>query len=186
MKYNKNKSIKNPYQYTGRRYDEETDQYYYRARMYSAEQCRFTSEDTAGMVDGPNMYAYVGNNPVNKRDPSGKYAPQDVIDGGGGGLELDACSNADYVHCLCWNVFCGCAEYDYFFVSGQDAQCVDYCKDCLKYNFNCDEWENRYDEFPGVPEYCGYDPIFKKYPSNSPECSNNYGCQYWDDQCPEC
>ncbi len=36
-------NVYNPYQYTGRRLDEETGQYYYRARMYSAEQARFTS-----------------------------------------------------------------------------------------------------------------------------------------------
>jgi hypothetical protein len=28
-------------------------------------------QDPAGMIDGPNMYAYVRNNPVNGRDPTG-------------------------------------------------------------------------------------------------------------------
>ncbi len=78
-------SVYNPYEYTGRRLDEETGQYYYRARMYSTEQCRFTTQDPAGIKQGPNMYAYVGNNPVNHRDPSGLIAPDAVIDGGGGG-----------------------------------------------------------------------------------------------------
>ncbi len=78
-------TVYNPYEYTGRRLDEETGQYYYRARMYSTEQCRFTTQDPAGMQEGPNMYAYVSNNPVNHRDPSGLIAPDAVIDGGGGG-----------------------------------------------------------------------------------------------------
>ncbi|MFP4051581.1 MAG: RHS repeat domain-containing protein, partial [Thermoplasmata archaeon] len=64
-------SVYNPYRYTGRRLDEETGQYYYRARMYSPQQSRFTTQDPAGMQGSPNMYAYVGNNPTNKRDPSG-------------------------------------------------------------------------------------------------------------------
>ena len=62
----------NPYQFTGRRYDQETGQYYYRARMYSPSQGRFLSQDPLGMVDGPNMYAYVRGDPVNARDPSGR------------------------------------------------------------------------------------------------------------------
>ncbi len=64
----------NPYQYTGRRYDEETGQYYYRARMYSPSQGRFLSNDPLGMVDGPNMYAYVRGDPINHRDPSGRMS----------------------------------------------------------------------------------------------------------------
>ena len=64
----KEEEVFNPYQYTGRRYDNETGQYYYRARMYSPQQSRFISNDPAGMVDGPNMYAYVQNDPVNFRD----------------------------------------------------------------------------------------------------------------------
>ncbi|MGM0405469.1 MAG: RHS repeat-associated core domain-containing protein, partial [Thermoplasmatota archaeon] len=50
----KEEEVFNPYQYTGRRYDDETGQYYYRARMYSSVQSRFISNDPLGMVDGPN------------------------------------------------------------------------------------------------------------------------------------
>jgi hypothetical protein len=32
---------------------------------------RFTAPDPAGMVDGPNLYAYAGSDPVNNWDPSG-------------------------------------------------------------------------------------------------------------------
>lgn len=31
----------------------------------------FISEDPAGFVDGPNLYAYVGGNPIMAVDPSG-------------------------------------------------------------------------------------------------------------------
>ena len=62
---------KNDYLYTGREYDWQTGVYYYRARYYNPELGRFLSQDPAGMVDGPNMYVYVKNNPVNGVDPSG-------------------------------------------------------------------------------------------------------------------
>lgn len=58
--------------YTGRRIDAETNGlYYYRARMYSPEWGRFLQPDPIGYAGGQNMYAYVGNDPMNNVDPSG-------------------------------------------------------------------------------------------------------------------
>ena len=65
---------KNDYLYTGREYDWETGIYYYRARYYNPELGRFLTRDPAGMVDGPNMYVYVKNSPVNGVDPTGKFS----------------------------------------------------------------------------------------------------------------
>jgi RHS repeat-associated protein len=61
----------NPYRYAGRHLDFETGFYYNRARYYSPQLGRFLSADPIGYGDGLNMYAYVGNNPMNFRDPSG-------------------------------------------------------------------------------------------------------------------
>ncbi|MBI4653414.1 MAG: RHS repeat-associated core domain-containing protein [Nitrospirae bacterium] len=68
-------TITNPYTFTGREYDSETGMYYYRARYYSPELQRFTSEDPIGLAGGVNLYVYVGNNPVNWVDPLGLTTP---------------------------------------------------------------------------------------------------------------
>ncbi|MBI4791547.1 MAG: RHS repeat-associated core domain-containing protein [Deltaproteobacteria bacterium] len=46
--------------------------YYMRARYYDPQVRRFISEDPLGFDGGDlNLYAYVGNNPINRTDPSG-------------------------------------------------------------------------------------------------------------------
>ena len=64
-------SFLNPYRYTGRDYDSETALQYSRARYYDPLIGRFLSEDSIRFAAGPNMYAYVRNNPQNFSDPSG-------------------------------------------------------------------------------------------------------------------
>jgi RHS repeat-associated protein len=63
----------NPFRYTGRRFDPETGLYYYRARYYDPDLGRFLQVDPVGYADQWNLYAYVGNNPVNTTDPTGMY-----------------------------------------------------------------------------------------------------------------
>ena len=63
--------IENPFTYTGRRLDEETGLYYYRARHYSSELKRFTQRDPLGYVDGPNAFTYALGRPVVASDPHG-------------------------------------------------------------------------------------------------------------------
>jgi len=63
--------IAQPFRYTARQLDSETGLYYYRARYYDPAIARFISEDPIGLAGGVNQYAYVGNDPINRLDPSG-------------------------------------------------------------------------------------------------------------------
>ncbi len=68
-------AIGNPYLFTGRRYDAESDNYYYRAGYYSHKLGRFLSQDPLGFDAGDyNLYRYVFNNPTNATDPTGEFA----------------------------------------------------------------------------------------------------------------
>ena len=66
----------NPIRYRGYYYDAETDLYYLQTRYYDPATCRFVNADDVTYADaetlqGLNLYAYCGNNPVMRIDPTG-------------------------------------------------------------------------------------------------------------------
>ncbi|CAB5501670.1 RHS repeat domain-containing protein [Bathymodiolus thermophilus thioautotrophic gill symbiont] len=59
------------YRYTGKERDDSSGLYYYGARYLAPWLARWISPDSAGSVDGLNLYVYVGNNPLKYIDPTG-------------------------------------------------------------------------------------------------------------------
>jgi RHS repeat-associated protein len=65
-------TVANPFRFTGREWDSETNLYYYRARYYDPLWGRFLSEDPLEFYgDDLDFYAYVANDPANHVDPWG-------------------------------------------------------------------------------------------------------------------
>jgi len=64
-------TLTNPFQYTGRDYDPESGERYYRARYFDPNVGRFVSEDPIRFYGGTNFYRYVRNNPVRYIDRFG-------------------------------------------------------------------------------------------------------------------
>ena len=67
----------NPLRYRGYVYDTETGLYYVSSRYYDPEIGRWINADgyvsTGQDITGYNMFAYCGNNPVNRKDPTGQF-----------------------------------------------------------------------------------------------------------------
>jgi RHS repeat-associated protein len=89
LPYGASASTGGSFQYTGQRIDPETNGlYYYRARMYTPAWGRFMQVDPVGYTAGINLYAYVGNDPLNNTDPLGR----DCVSSGG----ITTCTTSAY------------------------------------------------------------------------------------------
>ncbi|MBX3180787.1 MAG: RHS repeat-associated core domain-containing protein [Candidatus Hydrogenedentes bacterium] len=63
--------------FTGKPWDADSNLYHFPYRMYSPERARWMTRDPLGMVDGPNVYAYVGGGVVMMVDVLGLSARAD-------------------------------------------------------------------------------------------------------------
>ena len=65
--------VSNPYLYTGRRADSESNLMQYRHRYYSWKLGRFISRDPTAYRGSHNLYEYAGGEPLRRTDPRGLY-----------------------------------------------------------------------------------------------------------------
>jgi RHS repeat-associated protein len=70
--------------FQGKKWISEIEKYDYFARFYDPVIGRFIQRDTKGFVDGTNMYAFVGNNPLSMTDPFGTEGRDEVNTSTGG------------------------------------------------------------------------------------------------------
>lgn len=64
-------TVENPFRFPGQYYDQETGLHYNYFRYYNPQTGRYITPDPIGLWGGTNLFAYVGNNPVNWIDPWG-------------------------------------------------------------------------------------------------------------------
>lgn len=67
-------SVSNPWQFSSKRYEDESGLVFFGKRYYDPEIGRWITPDPLGFVDGPNRYAYVLNNPLSMQDFSGLFS----------------------------------------------------------------------------------------------------------------
>jgi len=74
-------SVVNNNRFPGQYYDQETGFHYNYHMYYDPQTGRYLTPDPIGLAGGMNLYAYVGNDPVNAVDASGLYSLNPIARG---------------------------------------------------------------------------------------------------------
>jgi RHS repeat-associated protein len=85
--------ISSNFRYAGMFYHEGSGLYLTRYRAYDPRTARWLSRDPLGELSGSNLYAYVRNNPVSRRDPRGLKIK---VEGAAGQAALQELKNSEY------------------------------------------------------------------------------------------
>lgn len=67
-------SIQNPWRFSSKRIEDECGLIDFGGRFYDSQIGRWITPDPLGMIDGPNRYAYLANNPLGHVDPWGYFS----------------------------------------------------------------------------------------------------------------
>lgn len=158
------------HRYTGHQWDGASALYYAPYRYYAPAAGRWMTRDPLGMVDGPNVYAYVGAKPLQQRDPFGLC---------GGEAEGDVPPPCEFYKERCART--GCKYYCYIAPlvcnaapSDPWSNCVRTCliglsSMCEKTSLGCPSfwcltkihvicWSACLVKVGGIPKAPGYDP----------------------------
>jgi RHS repeat-associated protein len=82
--------IDNEILWQGRRYDPESNMYYYRNRTYDPTMGRFLQTDPMGYQDSMNLYQGMGMNPVNFVDPMGEHKMRKILGPGSSIIHINS------------------------------------------------------------------------------------------------
>jgi RHS repeat-associated protein len=125
-----------PFGFAGGLYDPDTQLTRFGARDYDARTGRWTAKDPIGFAGGVNLYAYVGNDPVNRVDPMGLLSKQFGLDllGGCGSFKRGVAISIDSTD---WQVNIADAILDCRLVR---LECKTYCAE--KYDDICGDSES--------------------------------------------
>jgi len=112
-------NVTQSFRFTGRRWEPERSEYFYRFRNYDSVGGRFLQRDPIGYEGGICLYVYVKSDPVALRDPLGLIHPVGLTDGLGGAWwggppskDVCCCKEEDLVaYVLVGQFGCGLREW---------------------------------------------------------------------------